>query len=123
MARDRFRISNLGVILLILAYAAIVGLSVLIARAHSFYPHECCHDRDCWPMGEDADAREPEPKATPQGWLRHDGAVVAYAAARPSPDGRFHVCRHAGSATGSVIRPEGRPVCLFCPSTLILTLR
>jgi hypothetical protein len=22
------------------------------AKAHSFYPYECCHDQDCWPMGK-----------------------------------------------------------------------
>lgn len=84
-------------------------------RAHSFYPHECCHDRDCWPMGDAADAREPEPVASPQGWRLHDGEVVPYAAARPSPDGRFHVCRQGGAAQGPVIRPAARPPCLFVP--------
>jgi hypothetical protein len=114
--------SNLSDILVALAVGGIMALAsgsfilgIRTASAHSFYPHECCHDRDCWPMGADADAREPEPKPTPQGWLLHDGAVVAYAAARPSPDGRFHVCRQQGVLNGSVIRPEGRPVCLFAP--------
>ena len=106
---------------LMLALAALlfsimaVAVAVTGARAHSFYPAECCSDRDCWPMGDASDAREPEPKATSKGWQLSDGSTVAYAAARPSPDGRFHVCRQSGVLNGSVIRPEGRPVCLFAP--------
>lgn len=81
------------------------------ARAHSFYPYECCSDQDCWPMGKGE--REPDPVLTPQGWRLHDGEIVAFAETRPSPDGRFHVCRRGGAAEGAVIRP-GRP-CLWAP--------
>lgn len=33
-------------------------------HAHSWYPYDCCSDRDCWPMGLDADAREPDPASS-----------------------------------------------------------
>jgi hypothetical protein len=101
----------------IMAGLALILLASFTVRAlsHSFYPWECCHDQDCWPMGAGADAKEPEPVVTPAGWRLHDGAVVAFAATRPSPDGRFYVCRQQGASTGAVIRPEGRPVCLFVP--------
>lgn len=90
---------------------AIAGLAR--AHAHSFYPHECCHDRDCWMMG--AGQREPDPEFTRDGWKLADGTLVPFHAARPSPDGRFHVCRQGGAASGAVIRPSGAPVCLWVP--------
>ena len=85
------------------------------ARAHSFYPWECCHDQDCWPMGPDADAREPEPRVAPGGYLTFDGIFIPQSAARPSPDGRFHICRRGGARDGVLIEPStGRP-CLWAP--------
>jgi hypothetical protein len=83
-------------------------LSTPPARAHSFYPWECCSDQDCWPMGDDADAKEPEPRATPAGWLLTDGSVVPYREARPSPDGRFHVCRRGGASRWGGDPPLGQ---------------
>lgn len=90
---------------------ALFFLSGEPARAHSFYPYECCSDQDCWPMGKGE--REPDPVLTPQGWKLFDGEIVGFAETRPSPDGRFHVCRRGGAAEGAVIRP-GRP-CLWVP--------
>lgn len=104
-----------------LIFAAFLLLGALVcllmgavtSKAHSFYPWECCHDRDCWVMG--AGEREPEPRFTREGWRLHDGALVPFSEARPSPDGRFHVCRYGGADKGSVIRPAGAPVCLWVP--------
>ena len=114
---------NVAAILRTLAMSAAVAAAAIViaallgpARAHSFYPRECCSDRDCWPMGLDADAREPDPVATAAGWRLVDGTIIPFAAARPSPDGRFHVCRQGGSAEGRVIAPAGRPICLWAPS-------
>jgi hypothetical protein len=101
----------LAALIIVLAAVRLAGG----ASAHSFYPWECCSDQDCWPMGDRPGDREPEPTFTAAGWRLHDGAVVPFAAARPSPDGRFHVCRRAGQAEGQVIRPEGRPICLWAP--------
>ncbi len=70
-------------------------------------------------MGTDVDAREPEPVATEGGWRLFDGTVIPYANARPSPDGRFHVCRRGGAANGAVIVPGSQknpqPPCLWAP--------
>ena len=85
------------------------------AQAHEWYPLSCCSDRDCWPMGAAADAREPDPTFTPAGWRLHDGIVVPFAATRASPDGRFHVCRMGGAPRGSVVSPSGQAPCLFAP--------
>ncbi len=85
------------------------------AVAHSWYPYDCCSDRDCWPMGLDADAREPEPAIVPGGYRLRDGTFVPEHQTRPSRDGRFHVCRRAGQADGAMIRPADKPACLFVP--------
>jgi hypothetical protein len=101
-----------------LTLAAFVGLAKLFvgqARAHSFYPWECCSSQDCWPMGLDADAREPDPVETRAGWRLADGIVIPFALTRKSPDGRFHVCRRGGAADGAVIQPSERPICLWAP--------
>lgn len=96
-----------------LAALALIAL-VQSAAAHSWYPYDCCSDRDCWPMGEDADAKEPDPKIVPGGYLTHDGIFVAEKDARPSRDGRFHVCRQGGRAGADVIF-NSKGVCLFVP--------
>ncbi|MDP3408207.1 hypothetical protein [Bosea sp. (in: a-proteobacteria)] len=101
------------VAILVMAAALVIWLSP--ARAHEFYPWECCSDRDCWPTGTGRDAREPDPVAGPGGWRLSDGTIVPYAAARPSPDGRFHVCRSGGSLSGALIVPGGRPPCIWVP--------
>lgn len=102
----------------LLAAILILAGSVLKVRAHSFYPWECCHDRDCWMTGARDDGqpmREADPVFTRDGWLLSDGTLVPFTDARPSPDGRFHVCRQGGADKGSVIRPSGAPVCLWVP--------
>lgn len=77
------------------------------------YPLECCSGEDCRETGPNT---EPDPIMVPTGWQLVDGTVIAFAEARPSPDGRFHTCRRGGKTTGAVIRPEGRKVCLWVPS-------
>ncbi len=85
------------------------------ALAHSWYDNECCSDRDCWPMGVDSDAREPDPKVVPGGYRTHDGVFVAEPDTRSSRDGRYHVCRSGGKLDGTVIAPSAKPFCLFVP--------
>lgn len=114
MAPDRF---NRIMALCLIAFLAALMVATIAgaARAHEFYPWECCSDRDCWPTGAGADAKEPDPVAGPGGWRLHDGTVVPYASTRPSPDGRFHVCRSGGAVSGALIAPSGRPPCLWVP--------
>lgn len=98
--------------------AALAGLVLLAlapaALAHSWYPYDCCSDRDCWPMGQDDDAREPDPQIVPGGYRTHDGLFVPQAQTRPSRDGRFHVCRHGGAREGGIVT-SSRGICLFVP--------
>lgn len=99
-------------------HAALAGLALLAlgaaASAHSWYPYDCCSDRDCWPMGQDADAREPDPQIVPGGYRTHDGIFVAERDTRPSRDGRFHVCRYGGAREAGIISTT-KGICLFVP--------
>lgn len=86
----------------------ILILTTSAALAHSWYPWECCSNRDCFPV-EARDVRE-----VSGGWLLADGAFVAYGDARPSPDGRFHVCRRE-DGKGALIRLHEKPACFWAP--------
>lgn len=79
------------------------------ARAHSFYPYICCSDQDCYPIPVE------DVRATPQGWrIVKEGITIPYEAARPSPDGRFHICRNE-MGKGTLITPSGHPPCFWAP--------
>ena len=79
------------------------------ALAHSFYPYICCSDQDCYPIPVE------DVRATPKGWrILKEGVTIPYEAARPSPDGRFHICRNE-MGKGSLIEPSGHPPCFWAP--------
>lgn len=78
------------------------------AMAHSWYPFECCSDRDCFPMPV-SDVR-----ITPAGYTLADGTEIDYAEARPSPDGRYHICRRQ-DGKGPIIRMHKKPACFWAP--------
>lgn len=87
---------------------AVFLLLVGPAVAHSFYPYECCSDRDCYPV--DA-GKVTEGKG---GWTLEDGTFIRYSEARPSPDNRFHVCRRE-DGKGALIRLDKQPACFWAP--------
>ena len=78
------------------------------AFAHSWYPLECCSERDCFPVPV-SDVR-----VIKGGWQLHDGTIIEHAEARPSPDGRFHVCRRQ-DGKGPLIRMHKAPACFWAP--------
>jgi hypothetical protein len=78
------------------------------ALAHSWYPYECCSDRDCFPVSVQ------DVRAIPGGWSLPDGTIVAHGEARASPDGNFHVCRRQ-DGTGPLIRLHKKPACFWAP--------
>jgi hypothetical protein len=81
------------------------------AYSHSFYPWECCSSVDCYPIPV---PRE-EVQATPQGWyLLKDKKTIPYESTRPSPDGRFHICRDELGKGKLIIDPKNVP-CLWAP--------
>jgi hypothetical protein len=86
-------------LLLVAAAVAFSGPS----NAHSWYPVQCCSDRDCFVVADGAVA------LTARGWLiKATGEIVPSAKTAFSPDGRFHRCS-AGGATGAPT------LCLFVP--------
>lgn len=82
------------------------------AFSHSFYPHECCHGQDCYPIPAE------EVRLTKEGAyvviasgeiFAHPDSDVPIRKARFSPDGQFHRCTPNGER-GAVYT-----ICLFVP--------
>ena len=104
------------------AFIALVILTVLIAsfvdraRAHDWYPIECCHGMDCAPV-ENVDTIISTALGNELPALvvttKHGTAVVpATFPRRESKDGRMHACMRPGDG-GSM-----RLVCLFVPPAM-----
>ncbi|MBN8532445.1 MAG: hypothetical protein J0L51_00010 [Rhizobiales bacterium] len=87
--------------------SALAGQTASPALAHSFYPHECCSDRDCYAVPKE------RVRVIPGGWII-DGFRVSHGEARPSPDGLFHICRRE-DGKGDLIRLPGKPACVWAP--------
>lgn len=79
-----------------------------VALAHSWYPHECCSDRDCYPVPA------PQVRSVQGGWVLADGTFIAWREARPSPDGQYHICRRE-DGKGALITIPGKPHCFWAP--------
>ncbi len=86
------------------AVLAILAMAFLLspARSHSWYPHECCSDRDCAEMPE-ADTPKPLDGGS---WLLKTGEIVPRDRVKWSPDGHYHICRWGANNT---------VLCLFVP--------
>lgn len=91
---------------------AILFLATMPVWAHSWYPYNCCSDKDCRPLAPG------EVKITPRGYeIPSLGKVVAPDMARPVPPSApaeaqqlFHVCTINGE---SGVRAQ--LLCLFVP--------
>jgi hypothetical protein len=66
--------------------AVIVLAPPAAALAHSWYPYECCSNRDCHPVACEALIDGPD------GSLRYGRTVFLKQQIRPSQDGDCHVC-------------------------------
>lgn len=73
-------ISAAGLLLLI------VILNAPIDKIHSWYPRECCSDKDCMKL------HESRVKIIPSGYLIDGRFLVAFQNARLSPDDDYHGC-------------------------------
>ena len=80
--------------------AGLLALIVTPALSHSWYPSECCSERDCREL-QPAEYRE-----TPAGYVLWDGRVIPYGSTRPSPDGKPHLCERL---------IDKRVLCFFAP--------
>ncbi len=78
------------------------------ALAHSFYPYECCSDRDCYPVAVE------NVRTLPGGWALEDGTFIGFREARVSPDNKYHVCRYE-DGKGKMISVPGKPACFWAP--------
>ena len=105
----------------LLAGALIMLVFAPPARAHEWYPPECCNKVHCEPLPAGSVTR------TPQGWRMPNGFVLPYGAGRQTPDiaSGFHWCRwlpheakeQQGGIWGNraLVRPHSQPVCIFTP--------
>ncbi len=89
----KFRLSIIGFIVL----AGVVF--VVAARAHSWYPPNCCSDRDCAPL-EQSRVRQ-----TVDGYFIDEVYFIPHAQVKIPFDGDYHGCF---SSTGAL-------VCFFAP--------
>jgi len=78
------------------------------AASHSWYPANCCSDKDCRQL---ADAENPVEIAG--GFQFPNGRKITYRQVQPSPDEHWHICE---SPTATEV-PSGLPVliCVFGP--------
>jgi hypothetical protein len=59
------------------------------AKAHEWYPLNCCSEKDCRALIE---ANGEIVSETAEGWRLWDGRLVKRGMAKLSPDGKFHLC-------------------------------
>jgi hypothetical protein len=94
-------------ILASIAVLLVTAGSSFSACAHSWYPSDCCSNRDCTP----ADSVETDARGdltvkvgAKRIWVPRGFAV------RPSQDGRIHICFHSDDFQFLM------PLCLFMPA-------
>ena len=75
-----------------------MGLLAVWLLAHSWYPAECCSDRDCHPIPET------EVRAMSGGYL-YKGRFIPEAKTRIGQDGSYHICYW----------PKDDVICFFKP--------
>jgi hypothetical protein len=94
-------ISARGMLVLTACGAVFLCLPASVG-AHSWYPSDCCSDRDCAPH-DSADIEE-----KPEGFtIKSTGEFVERSKAKVAPDDQFHVCRYQ---TSQII------ICFFQPN-------
>jgi hypothetical protein len=67
--------------------------------AHSWYPSDCCSDRDCHPVSADAVHQM-------QDGYEAEGIFYPESLVKPSRDARYHACS---------IPETGKALCFFVP--------
>lgn len=82
------------------------------ARAHSWYPAECCSDQDCAPI-----ALAEAPREENGGFTLTDGRHVSYKDLKMSPDNQWHLCESKiGDDNGYPLPPvQRRIICIYAP--------
>lgn len=100
LMRRSFR--PLARLVLALVFAALfIAMLAATSRGHSWYPIECCSDRDCAPVASGGVG------ISAFGYvLKATGEVIPFSQARQSPDGAYHLCRSL--STNAIL-------CFFAP--------
>jgi hypothetical protein len=80
----------------------LIGVPSLPSAAHDWYPTACCSEQDCRALVEAMGETVLDGAGRFELW---DGRTVDRERARPSPDGRFHLCETTA----------GRILCFFAP--------
>lgn len=93
-----------------LAAAIAVGTTASAICARSWYPKECCSERDCV-AADSLDISPDGDRIITIGRMQF--WVPRPLVARSSPDGRIHVCMGLGATEEGDIFTQ--PVCLFLP--------
>lgn len=71
----------------VLVVSAMIGVEHRKARAHDWYPPDCCSDNDCRMLPAS------RVKAMRDGGYLIDGLIaIQRERVRPSPDGEYHAC-------------------------------
>jgi hypothetical protein len=96
---------------IVLLAALAAAAPAVSARAHSWYPKECCSNRDCMPA-EAIVTNERGEKVVIVGHYRI--SIPRRLHARLSPDNRIHICFVVLEAEFSA--PYALPLCLFLPA-------
>ena len=92
---------------LILWVGALIGFACLTtARAHEWYPWECCSDQDCAPIPLAETPREGR-----GGYTLIDGRFIPYKEIRNSPDGQWHLCEQKWPSNPA----ERKILCTWAP--------
>ena len=103
--------------ILCVLFVLCLGSTALVApvHAHSWYPKECCHNKDCAPvdgvaLATPVDGRAPQLIVT----SKHGKAAVPIDfPVRQSKDGRMHVCMRLTPYYGTM-----DVICLFMPPAM-----
>ena len=70
----------------ILYAIAVIVLFMQFAAAHSWYPNECCGDKDCSMLPSE------RVQVTSSGYVIDRGWHVPFSQAKTSPDENYHAC-------------------------------
>lgn len=113
--------NNRNIIIFVVTFLIVMGLAVA-GYAHSFYPYECCHDRDCAPVLSSRNISSPDPtklgatEFTIEVELTKDGQkykqiMVGVTTPRTrlydSPDGKTHACVYPNHTISCLFVPPG----------------
>lgn len=97
--------SRVGATCMAIIVAILVSILTKPAKAHDWYPRECCSGKDCGAVNDPREVSEDG------AWYVYRGIRFRKDATKPSPDDLYHVCLVPPQGFGSqpFIRCMWRP--------------